>query len=99
MYMRLLRCFLLQGPNSGSKKDGSSLSPPAKGGKGAKHKQKQRQQQQQQVGGSSSSGAVDVASWKALSDLLARKNDRINHLQVCWSKGSSSWVLSLWGAL
>jgi hypothetical protein len=70
--------LLPQGPNSSGSKDGSTLSPPDKGRKAAKHKQKQQQQQADD----SSSSAVDVSSWKALSDLLARKNDRINHLQV-----------------
>lgn len=76
----------VQGPNSSSSSQdansSSSLSPPTKGqGKAAKQKHKQQQQQQRsaEAGDSSSSTA---ASWRALSELLARKNDRINHLQV-----------------
>ena len=93
---------LMQGANSSSSsRDGSSLSPPvaAKGGRAAKDKAKQQQQQQQQQG-------AGASSWKALSDLLARKSDRVNHLQVGLSSRAGGGGMqeemiagSCWGAV
>jgi hypothetical protein len=80
----MLCCAAGQGSNGQQRTTSGLPSPPAaaaaagKGGKGSKRKQQQQQQQQDAAG----SSQPDRQAWKQLGELLARKSDRINHLQV-----------------